>query len=655
MADAHHPELEASLSTNASSPTTRGNDDLMEGPDTSHLCDAWVGDLPDGCQACMEGAKMVLFVTSLCTRRCFYCPISDEKWQADVVYANERFVARREVRGAKAGEAQRVREATMEEAVVSKETLEAARGVRDATLGIEGTPSASEPGEPAGLLQSVASVGANNGPEALGSISSTSSAGEGAQPTGLLLNVPGDHIHDELLTEAELEAVMEEAKAMDALGTGITGGDPMDVPNRVLQVIRALKSRFGAGHHIHMYTSGTFEARYVDELEKAGLDEIRFHPPPSMWERLGASAGKGGRRDLGGKGNRGDDRGKEGSAGQEGNAGERGQRGEGDNGTCVSTGIDSLISTIDRVIRRAAASSMAAGVEVPALPGHRERLEALIAYMETVGTDAGEADEDTGPAGLAFLNLNELEISDTNYQRLVAQGVADQKTRDSYAVAGSEALALELVDTCESPLSIHYCSSAYKDAVQHRQRLIRRARNTAKPYEELTVDGTIIKGIIEVKGDNEDALSSPKAGEAHESGVRRSRVEVDPSFREAREAYEAEARHAPEEAEVSPTEAKEAGLEAKARDARLETKAREAREADETRVWQTLERARQRLLLEHHLAPELCGIDVERRRLEVPADYLEPIASELPWPCFIIEELPIATRLEVERRPLERG
>ena len=46
-----------------------------------------IGAIPEGCRLCEEGAKMVLFVTGLCSYHCFYCPVSDEKMYKDVVYA----------------------------------------------------------------------------------------------------------------------------------------------------------------------------------------------------------------------------------------------------------------------------------------------------------------------------------------------------------------------------------------------------------------------------------------------------------------------------------------------------------------------------------------------------------------------------------------
>ena len=51
-----------------------------------------LGELPEGCQACVKGEKLVLFTTGLCPRRCYFCPVSDEKFNHDITFANERRV-----------------------------------------------------------------------------------------------------------------------------------------------------------------------------------------------------------------------------------------------------------------------------------------------------------------------------------------------------------------------------------------------------------------------------------------------------------------------------------------------------------------------------------------------------------------------------------
>ena len=85
----------------------------------------------------------------------------------------------------------------------------------------------------------------------------------------------------------EIREILEEGRAIDALGTGITGGEPLAKLEYVLECIRALKAAFGREHHIHLYTGMLPDKKTLQRLREAGLDEIRFHPPLEEWSDPG--------------------------------------------------------------------------------------------------------------------------------------------------------------------------------------------------------------------------------------------------------------------------------------------------------------------------------------------------------------------------------
>ena len=49
-------------------------------------------DIPEGCKYCIEGSKVVLFMTGKCSRKCFYCPLSTNKKNSTKIYADEIIV-----------------------------------------------------------------------------------------------------------------------------------------------------------------------------------------------------------------------------------------------------------------------------------------------------------------------------------------------------------------------------------------------------------------------------------------------------------------------------------------------------------------------------------------------------------------------------------
>lgn len=262
--------------------------------------------LSPGCRICHQGASLVLFVTGICERNCFYCPLSEERRGIAAVYANEQLVG------------------------------------------------------------------------------------------------------------SEIE-ILEEANAIGALGTGITGGEPLLKMKFVTKSIRALKREFGEDHHIHLYTGSRPGPAALAGLAEAGLDEIRFHPPTSEWSQPG---------------------------------------------------------WLFKALRDAKALGILAGVEIPAIGPAPGIVDAVMKAE-------------------AFLNLNELEFSETNQRDLQLLGFrADD--RGSGAI-GSKLAAEEFK---VGGLRVHYCSSAFKDAVQLRERLKRRAERTARPFDLPTDDGTLIYGVI---------------------------------------------------------------------------------------------------------------------------------------------------------------
>ena len=268
--------------------------------------------LPQGCTLCQKGAKMVLFITGLCCRDCFYCPVSKERLKKDVIFANERRVV-------------------------------------------------------------------------------------------------------------SCDDILEEARRMEAMGTGITGGEPLLVLHRVLGIITLLKETFGPTHHIHLYTAQSPNREILEKLKIAGLDEIRFHPPLDMWERLPES------------------------------------------GFCQS-------------VAWAKELELDVGFEIPSIGGAYHIARFTRQYN-------------------IFLNLDELELSHTNYEKMNDRGFV-QSDNEGFGVLGSKDVALPIIQHTLG-LKAHYCSSRFKDAVQLRRRLQRTANATSRTFDEITPDGTLFYGVIE--------------------------------------------------------------------------------------------------------------------------------------------------------------
>ena len=139
-------------------------------------------------------------------------------------------------------------------------------------------------------------------------------------------------------------------------------------------------------------------------------------------------------------------------------------------------------------VRLAKELGMTVGLEVPLIPEREEDLVKLIAWAES--------------EGLSFVNLDEMEFSDANFARMKLRGYTIKHDL-SYGVTGADAAALRLLDGPWTT-TVHYCTSGYKDAWQLRTRIKRRAETVARPWDVVTEDGTLVKGVIE--GDGLDDL-----------------------------------------------------------------------------------------------------------------------------------------------------
>lgn len=121
------------------------------------------------------------------------------------------------------------------------------------------------------------------------------------------------------------------------------------------------------------------------------------------------------------------------------------------------------------------------GIEIPVLPKSYSITQKLVDHFSPY---------------VDFINLNELEISDAE-----AFKVKDVHVRNKtyYGAAGSQETAFDVlryIDKKYPKMNVHYCTCKLKDKVQLGERLKRRAKNTAKEFDIITDDGTLIRGII---------------------------------------------------------------------------------------------------------------------------------------------------------------
>ena len=141
-------------------------------------------------------------------------------------------------------------------------------------------------------------------------------------------------------------------------------------------------------------------------------------------------------------------------------------------------------SLIAKSIKNALKTDVDVAIEIPVIPDMQKDIFSMIYWANEIG--------------IKWINLNELEFSETNAKELKSRGFS-VKNEISAAVKGSEEAASEIIKKVKEnnlELGVHYCSSSFKDGIQLKNRIRRRANNIAKEFEVITKQGTLLKGVV---------------------------------------------------------------------------------------------------------------------------------------------------------------
>lgn len=145
-------------------------------------------------------------------------------------------------------------------------------------------------------------------------------------------------------------------------------------------------------------------------------------------------------------------------------------------------------------IKNALETEVDVAIEIPAIPDMNDEMFSLISWANNIG--------------IKWVNLNELEFSETNAEKLNNRGFT-VKDDISAAVKGSQESANSVIDMVSKEnfeIGVHYCSSSFKDGIQLKNRIMRRAKNIIKEYEVISDEGTLLKGVIYVQNTSLEEL-----------------------------------------------------------------------------------------------------------------------------------------------------
>lgn len=141
---------------------------------------------------------------------------------------------------------------------------------------------------------------------------------------------------------------------------------------------------------------------------------------------------------------------------------------------------DSVWKLVEFSVRE---TSMDIGIEIPVLLD-KDKIMKIIEQAEKIG--------------VKFVNLNELEVTESSIDKLRLRGYRISK--DSRFVEGSAEIAKKVIEEVYIrglSISVHFCPVTYKDAIQHKRRLLRKAFICANPNDRVTDDGLLVRGDIE--------------------------------------------------------------------------------------------------------------------------------------------------------------
>ncbi len=247
-----------------------------------------------------------------------------------------------------------------------------------------------------------------------------------------------------------IKDLIEEAKQSRAKGAGITGGDPLAYLDRTLKYAKALKKEFGKKFHIHVYLPLVLVDKSKLEKLHECIDEVRFHPS-FLAEDAPDTKGCAERRETEKK-------------------------------------------TLEEIEKIKTASEIFGkkntGIEMPLLP---EKKDEIISFIKKIAPH------------ISFANLNEFELSDTNFDRVTKDYALNE---DTYTVSKSIETGKEILKKCKAlKLNMHLCTAKTKNHHQYHNRL---TLHKILPFGTRTNEATVIYYTITPENIKETAKELKK-------------------------------------------------------------------------------------------------------------------------------------------------